>query len=182
MILSLAAIGGISFILALSGVITPGPLLTLIITESLRRGFIAGPFIILGHALLELVLIIAIVNGLGSFLKKGPVMGAVASIGGLFLLWIGWKMVKETKEVYLTFRNEPGERYKTLHPVWSGILFSLSNPYWSLWWVTVGLGVYDECYVVWNYWPHDLFYRSYLCRFLMVQSGFLWGEFWKENY
>ncbi len=71
MILSLAAIGGVSFILALPGVITPGPLLTLTITESLRRGFIAGPFIILGHALLELVLVIAIVNGTKSR-NSGP--------------------------------------------------------------------------------------------------------------
>lgn len=126
--------------LSLSGVLTPGPLLTINISESMRRGFITGPLLILGHGILELALIIAIVNGLGTFLKKGPVMGTVAIIGGLVLLWMGWKMVKETKGVYLSFKERPVERSKTLHPVWSGILVSLSNPYWSLWWATVGLG------------------------------------------
>ena len=140
MILSLATIGGISFVLALSGVLTPGPLLTITISESMRRGFITGPLLILGHGILELALIIAIVNGLGTFLKKGPVMGTVAIIGGPILLWMGWKMVKKTKGVYFSFKERSVEGSKTLHPVWSGILVSLSNPYWSLWWATVGLG------------------------------------------
>lgn len=140
MILSLATIGGISFVLALSGVLTPGPLLTITISESMRRGFITGPLLILGHGILELALIIAIVNGLGTFLKKSPVMGTVAIIGGLVLLWMGWKMVKKTKGVYFSFKERSVEGSKTLHPVWSGILVSLSNPYWSLWWATVGLG------------------------------------------
>lgn len=140
MILSLATVGGISFVLALSGALTPGPLLTITISESMRRGFITGPLLILGHGILEFTLIVAIVNGLGTFLKKGPVMGTVAIIGGLVLLWMGWKMVKETKEVNLSLKERPVEGYKTLHPIWSGILVSLSNPYWSLWWATIGLG------------------------------------------
>jgi len=37
MILSLATIGGISFVLALSGVLIPGPLLTITISETMRR-------------------------------------------------------------------------------------------------------------------------------------------------
>jgi len=140
MILSLATVGGISFVLALSGVLTPGPLLTITISESMRRGFITGPLLILGHGILELTLIVAIVNGLGTFLRKGPVVGTVAIIGGLVLLWMGWKMVKETKGVYLSFKERLVEGSKTLHPVWSGILVSLSNPYWTIWWATIGLG------------------------------------------
>ncbi len=67
MILSLATIGGISFMLALSGVLMPGPLLTIAIGESLRRGFVTGPLLILGHGLLELALILTIVDGLRNY-------------------------------------------------------------------------------------------------------------------
>ena len=43
-----------SFVLALSGALVPGPLFTLTVSESLRRGAKAGPLIILGHGLLEI--------------------------------------------------------------------------------------------------------------------------------
>lgn len=99
MILSLATIGGISFILALSGVLTPGPLLTVIIRESMRKGFIPGPLIILGHGILELVLVIAIVNGLGEFLKKELITSIISILGGGVLLWMGRKMLEENKGV-----------------------------------------------------------------------------------
>ena len=42
-----------SFIVALSGALMPGPLLTVTVGEAARRGFWAGPLIIVGHALLE---------------------------------------------------------------------------------------------------------------------------------
>ncbi len=45
----------------------PGPLLTATISESSQRGFIAGPLLITGHAILELVLVIAFLLGLARF-------------------------------------------------------------------------------------------------------------------
>ncbi|MBW1797032.1 MAG: lysine transporter LysE, partial [Deltaproteobacteria bacterium] len=53
----LAAIFGGSFTLALSGVLMPGPLLTVTVAESARIGFRAGPLLITGHAVLELLLV-----------------------------------------------------------------------------------------------------------------------------
>lgn len=140
MVLSLATIGGISFALALSGILIPGPLLTLTIGESMRRGFFTGPLIVLGHGLLELVLILAIVNGLGPFLNKDAVTAAVAIIGAVILFWMGWGMIKQTRRIHFSLKDQLSEGSSTLHPVLSGILVSISNPYWILWWVTVGLG------------------------------------------
>ncbi len=73
----LAAIFGGSFTLALSGALMPGPLLTVTVAESARIGFRAGPLLMTGHAVLELLLVIAIVYGLGPFL---------IGFGGWFLL------------------------------------------------------------------------------------------------
>jgi hypothetical protein len=51
-----------SFVIALSGALMPGPLLTATISECSQRGFIAGPLLITGHAILELVLVIALLS------------------------------------------------------------------------------------------------------------------------
>jgi len=48
----------------------PGPLLTITISESSQRGFFIGPALILGHAILELILVIALLFGLAPFFKN----------------------------------------------------------------------------------------------------------------
>ena len=62
-----------SFILALSGALMPGPLLTVTVSESSRRGAHVGPMMIFGHSLLELALVIALLSGLAPFLVRDDV-------------------------------------------------------------------------------------------------------------
>ena len=134
-----ARFGG-SFTLALSGVLTPGPILTLTVAESARRGFKAGPLIITGHVLLELLLVLAIIQGLGSYLKSSLVMGIIASVGGCMLIWLGVGMLRTAGNVSLHEERGGATFRRTPHPIIMGLLASLSNPYWTLWWATIGLG------------------------------------------
>lgn len=126
-----------SFIVALSGAIMPGPLLTVTITESSRRGLMAGPLLIAGHAILELALVAALLMGLAPLLKMEPVFIIIALAGSAVLLWMGVGMLKSLPAVTLiTKANGAGGRNLIL----AGILMSLVNPYWSIWWATIGLG------------------------------------------
>jgi len=141
-----------AFIVGLSGAMMPGPLLTVTIGESARRGFIAGPLIILGHGILEGGLVIALALGLAAFLTASLVAKVIAVVGGVFLLYLGWGMVKDARqggvELSLAAGSEVKENFSGLeksstgrmHPVLAGIFTSISNPYWSLWWATIGLG------------------------------------------
>ena len=79
-----------SFIVGLSGALMPGPVLTVTISQSAARGLIVGPLIVLGHGILELSLVVAIVYGLGQILTHGSVIGAIGISGGTVLLWMGW--------------------------------------------------------------------------------------------
>ena len=134
----LAIVFGGSFTLALSGALMPGPLLTVTIAESAHRGFMAGPLLMIGHAVLELALVVAIILGLGPFLKMPPVMGSIALVGGAILIWMGVQMIRTARNLSLNMDGaEAGVSYS---PVLTGILASLSNPYWTLWWATIGLG------------------------------------------
>lgn len=135
-----AAIFGGSFVLALSGVLMPGPILTLTIAESTRRGFKAGPLLITGHALTEFALVLAIIHGLGPYLERPLFMGIIASFGGAILMWMGINMVRTASALSLRAEEPTSSFRRRPHPVLMGALASVSNPYWTLWWATVGLG------------------------------------------
>ncbi len=117
----------------------PGPLLTSIIAESTRRGWTAGPLVTLGHGMLELALIMAVMAGLAVFLTNQAVVSVIAVLGGSFLLYLGYATCREALAVKIELRMDSAEIPSSLHPVLAGILISLSNPTWILWWATIGL-------------------------------------------
>jgi threonine/homoserine/homoserine lactone efflux protein len=127
-----------SFLIALSGALMPGPMLTVTIADSSQRGFWVGPLVVLGHGFLELVLIFLILAGLGPLLHEPHVIGVIGLAGGLVLLWLGISMVRNASKLQLNFEynNSAPSRSSVLY----GILASLSNPYWTLWWATIGMG------------------------------------------
>jgi threonine/homoserine/homoserine lactone efflux protein len=137
--ITFAVIFGGSFILALSGALMPGPLLTVTISESARRGFPAGPLLMTGHALLELLLVLAIIKGLGPYLRAPLVIGLIAFIGGIVLIWMGVNMVRTAGTLSLEEKGAEASSANMPHPLIVGILTSISNPYWTIWWVTIGM-------------------------------------------
>ncbi|RMG58317.1 MAG: lysine transporter LysE [Deltaproteobacteria bacterium] len=116
----------------------PGPLLTVTIGESVKRGGVAGPLIIVGHAILEGTLVLLLLAGLSSLLvQKGFKIFSFLS-GGVILLIMGALMVRDAKKVSLDDAASAESRGGNL--VILGILGSLSNPYWIIWWATIGMG------------------------------------------
>ena len=127
-----------SFLVGLSGAATPGPVLMVNITEVARRGFWAGPAVALGHSLLELATVVLLVLGLSPVLQTGVIPGLVGLLGGLFLLWLGQKTLRGAPG--LSLAAEVAGVKGTGHggPVIAGAAASLSNPYWLVWWATIG--------------------------------------------
>jgi threonine/homoserine/homoserine lactone efflux protein len=128
----------VSFGVAFSGAVSPGPLLALAIVEAHRRGFWAGPLLIVGHALLEVVMLFALIWGLQPFLSSSIVTGLLGLVGGGFLLFMAGTIVKEAYETRGEIDFSSSSSFSKTGPVIAGILVSLSNPYWTLWWVTFG--------------------------------------------
>lgn len=156
-----------SFLVAFSGALVPGPLLAITIDHSLKKGFKAGPLIIAGHAILELLLILLIIVGFGDILKKRITLTFLSLAGGFLLVWMGLKMVKNAKKADIRGEiNYTGDRSSIL----SGIVGSLSNPYWAIWWVTIGL-----TYIAFAF-PYG--FAGILLFFLgHISADFLWYGF-----
>jgi threonine/homoserine/homoserine lactone efflux protein len=133
----LAGVPATSFIVALSGAMMPGPLLTVTVGEAARRGFWAGPLIMVGHALLELALVLLLLAGVGAWLNRPSILGLVGVMGAGMLGWMGLTLMRASRHSRLEF--DP-QAQTGLHPIMAGVLLSLANPYWLLWWLTIGLG------------------------------------------
>lgn len=139
-----------SFVIALSGAMMPGPLLTATISESSRRGFITGPLLIVGHGILEMALVFSLLLGLAPFLQQRSVFVATAFGGSAILLWMAFGMFRSLPSLRLSWESGDADNSKKL--LFSGILLSLANPYWIIWWATIGLGyiLYSWQYGLWG--------------------------------
>ena len=130
------------FILSLSGAIMPGPVFVLTISESTKKGFIAGPLIVLGHIIIESIIIAALLLGLESIIKLEPVFIIIGLLGGSALIWMGDSLLHASHKAQISISNEIEKTKTVTHgPIVGGIITSLSNPYFFLWWATIGVGL-----------------------------------------
>jgi threonine/homoserine/homoserine lactone efflux protein len=135
----LIAIFTTSLIVGFSGALMPGPLLTVVISGSARRGFWEGPALVLGHAVAEVLIVAALAAGLSRLLKRNLVAGLIGLLGGIFLLWMGFDIARSAWWGTVSLEQATGaEAGLQLGPIIMGIVVSVSNPYWVLWWATVG--------------------------------------------
>lgn len=93
-----------------------------------------GILIAIGHGIIEFPLMFLIILGFGTVIKSNSAQIAIGIVGGLFLLWMGIQMLRDiSKEDFSVVGT-----YKS-GPLLTGIILSASNPYFLLWWATVGL-------------------------------------------
>ena len=132
---------GTAFVVAMPGAMVPGPMLTVTVAESARRGFWTGPLMVLGHGILELALILALLAGLSSYFTRSDVTNVISMVGGLFLLYMGFSMLRDLKSGRLSLDDAANvsDSGMRMNPVAAGVLVSLSNPYWFFWWAAIGL-------------------------------------------
>jgi len=135
--MSLLALFFASFGVGFSGALMPGPLLTVDIAESTRRGFWTGPIIVGGHAIAELAVVALLAVGLSEILASDTAFRIIGLLGGAALVLMGGAMMHDIIRKKISFDpDRPGSSSGLL--VGKGITASLSNPYWFVWWATVG--------------------------------------------
>jgi len=126
-----------SFVVAFSGALMPGPLLTATIGESTRSGPWVGPKMIAGHAVLELFLLLGLFLGLTPLLKNEIFFIIFAVAGGGIMIWMARGMFRSIPALELSTSANSKNK---VNIYLAGILMSLANPYWIIWWATIGLG------------------------------------------
>lgn len=122
-------------IISLSGVMAPGAITAATIAQGTRSRW-AGLLISVGHGIVEMPLIFLLMLGLHFFFEMDPVKITIGILGGGFLLWMGYGMLRQIRQP----SAEQTGNFKS-GPIVTGILLSATNPYFLLWWATVGLNL-----------------------------------------
>jgi len=149
----------LSFVTSLSGALMPGPLLTYTIAQTLRTertGWLTGARVIAGHAVLEAALLCGLVFGVVEFLRAPLAARVIGVLGAGLLIYMGIGLIRET------IRNRGidlsggvtggGGPINRMPLVLAGALVSMSNPYWWIWWVTIGSAFLLRFDVSWQRW------------------------------
>jgi len=130
---SYAAMFGLAFLIGLSGALAPGPTLVVTIKTSLRGGWTTGPKTTAGHVLLELGIFILVLAGFSS--APDTLSAPIAAAGGMALIIFGAVILMESRKLPT---GELLQEESTVNPFFAGFLSSAANPYFWIWWLTVG--------------------------------------------
>jgi threonine/homoserine/homoserine lactone efflux protein len=123
-------LAGAMFI-SLTGVMAPGPLSAVTMSKGSDSPH-AGVLIAVGHGIIEFPLMIAILFGFGYFFNEPYVKLSIGLAGGLFLLFMAYSMFK-------SYRGDTSASAdNSRSPVAAGMVLSAANPYFMIWWATVG--------------------------------------------
>ncbi len=131
-------------LVAFSGALAPGPMLTLVVSSVAKKGFWTSFFIVVGHSLLELIVVISFFLGVLKYLENPLIVKIIGILGGLFLLYLGVDIIISIfrKKYIIDFKSIVKKRTITGKStgivIIKGILISLMNPYWYIWWITIG--------------------------------------------
>ncbi len=127
-----------AFVISLSGVMAPGTVTAAAIAHGARRRD-AGILIALGHGIIEFPLMFLIILGFAAIIESAAMQIAIGIIGGIFLLWMGVQMIREIRREDFSV-----EATCKSPPLLTGLILSAGNPYFLLWWATVGLNLAIE--------------------------------------
>lgn len=151
-----------AYAIGFSGAVMPGPLLTYTIKQALNCGPRAGFIIIIGHALLELLLIGLIFLGFDVILQSVIAQIIIGIVGGILLIYMGGKMVYDAlkKRIKIELDNN---KVNTRNMMISGAVISAASPYFIIWWAIIGLGLLLQAYKSFGVTGVLIFYIGHIC-------------------
>ena len=166
---------GVSF----SGVAAPGPFFAVTLAKSYKSPW-AGTLMALGHAIIEVPLILLIYFGFAHFFQHTAVQTALSLAGGAMIVWVGVSMFLDRARVVREGKDLPYPAFV------AGIVMSALNPLFLLWWATIGsllvlkfldYGLGGLFILIITHWMCDLIWLSFVSVFINKTHHFLGKRF-----
>jgi len=157
-------------VISCTGAMQPGPVTATAITMGARNRY-AGSLMAVGHGVIEFPLMVVIILGLGKYFKLAKVQVAIGLAGGVFLILMG-------AQAFLSLRAKADAEPRALEakPILAGIVLSVGNPYFLIWWATVGLALATQA-TKWGIWAFGLFALAHWSVDLVWLQILSWASF-----
>jgi len=123
-------------LITVSGALAPGPLFFGTLSHGIHVGARSGLIFSVAHTIIEFSLVMLLTSGLASVVNELTVKLVIGIAGGLVLLVFGIFQVRSA------LRSEKAEtkpeRVSSRNLLVIGLAFTGLNPYFILWWLTIG--------------------------------------------
>ncbi|MFQ6093310.1 MAG: LysE family translocator [bacterium] len=128
--------GAITFLLSgvvlgLSAGLAPGPLLTLVVSETFRHGTKEGIKVSMAPLLTDLPIVLFTLFILSPLSNIQPVLGAIFLLGSAFLVYLGYESIS-FKGVDLDLEHAKPQSLK------KGVVANFLNPHPYMFWLSIG--------------------------------------------
>ena len=130
---------GLVIIISASGVMSPGPLFAANVMYGLREGKISGLKMAIGHTIVEFPLILLLGVGFFSIESIPEIRTIITVLGAIGLFGFAIIQIRAVtkKEFSVETKSKQG-------PLVTGVLLSALNPFFIIWWLTIGLVLISE--------------------------------------
>ncbi len=135
-ILKFASLGGF---LGLTAGISLGPLLTLVVSETLKHNRKEGIKVAVSPLFTDVLIVMASIFVFTSLSQFSSILGFISILGGLFIAYLGWETFSAKSLIFSQFELPTNSLKK-------GILANLLNPHPYVFWITVGAPLAIKAY------------------------------------
>lgn len=138
---------GVVVIISVSGVMSPGPLFVTNIFYGIKGGAKSGLKMSYGHTVVELPLIILLGIGVLSLESFPNFRETIAIIGAIGLFaFAGF----QTRSAFSSKKDL--DKQPKYGPFTAGVLLSGLNPFFIIWWLTIGFKLISDAMILWSFW------------------------------
>ena len=135
-------------IVSTSGVFSPGPLFFVNLFYGSKYGSIMGLKLAIGHTFVEFPLLVLLFYGVSKFslvsLSDYDIFKIIGIVGGVLMIFFSFMQIYPVIKNKSLETNNQYSKYAIKNAILVGMIFTGLNPFFLVWWSTIGLKLVSD--------------------------------------
>ncbi|MHA2378858.1 MAG: LysE family transporter [Candidatus Thorarchaeota archaeon] len=168
------------WLVSLTGALAPGPLSAAVVMQASRRGRLHGILPMVGHSIVELGIITAIILGVQALELNQFTIDLIAGFGGIVVILFGFLALRDYKhreKEDSTEENTGSTAASVIEATAQGAAVSILSPYFLLWWFAIGLSSVTILVAELQLGIGTVFLAGVLVYLTHISTDFMFGAF-----